>query len=82
MDTQSPSRPTRELGTLLGCRSPEDLARALALDLAERWPARLGLLAVCPAETRDWTAWSLPSLEPEPWSANHPLVEEFREEMD
>ena len=63
MDTQSPSRPTRELGTLLGCRSPEDLARALALDLAERWPARLGLLAVCPAETRDWTAWSLPSLE-------------------
>ena len=82
MDTQSPSRPTRELGTLLGCRSPEDLARALALDLAERWSARLGLLAVCPDETRDWTAWSLHSLEPEPWSANHPLVEEFREEMD
>jgi len=69
----------RDLNRLLGCRDAESLAAALAAELELHFPGRQGLLAVCPAETRDWQVWSLPSLLQEPWSASHPIVEELRE---
>jgi len=72
----------RDLGRLLACRDAEALATALAADLKSRFPGGEGLLAVCPAETRDWLVWSLPGLDQEPWPASHPIVEELREDTE
>ncbi|MBM4118296.1 HAMP domain-containing histidine kinase [bacterium] len=68
-----------DLNRLLGCRDVESLAAALGAELELRFPGRRGLIAVCPAETRDWQVWWLPGLLQEPWPASHPLVEELRE---
>ena len=72
----------RDLGRLLACRDAEALAAALAAEFVGRFPEEQGLLAVCPAETRDWLVWTLPDLTQELWPASHPIVEELREETE